>query len=191
MTRGILLAAGAAARFGSNKLLHPLGSGATVVEAAARNLMAAVPDAIAVVRPGCPELVRRLGGLGMDVVVCHDAAQGIGHSVVAGVVAARDADGWVIALGDMPYVLPDTIARLAGAIKTRAAIVAPIHGGERGNPVAFGADWCDALTRLHGDCGARTLLDRHAAAVTLVPVDDPGILRDIDRPGDIVGSPQS
>ena len=46
----ILLAAGAGTRFGGEKLLHPLGDGVAIAAHAARNLIAAVPDVIAVVR---------------------------------------------------------------------------------------------------------------------------------------------
>ena len=48
----ILLAAGSGSRFGGDKLLHPLADGTPIGVQAARNLLAAAPDVIAVVRPG-------------------------------------------------------------------------------------------------------------------------------------------
>ena len=53
---GILLAAGSARRFGSNKLLHLLLTGVPIALTAARNLKAVLPRCIAVVRPGAGEL---------------------------------------------------------------------------------------------------------------------------------------
>ncbi|MGH8772938.1 MAG: NTP transferase domain-containing protein, partial [Burkholderiales bacterium] len=50
MIAGVLLAAGASSRFGSNKLLHPLPDGTPIAVAAGRNLKRAVEDAFAVVR---------------------------------------------------------------------------------------------------------------------------------------------
>ena len=49
---GILLAAGAGSRFGGEKLLHPLEDGVAIAAHAARNLLAATTDVIAVVRWG-------------------------------------------------------------------------------------------------------------------------------------------
>ncbi len=49
---GVLLAAGSGSRFGGEKLLHPLDDGVAIAAHAARNLLAAVPDVIAVVRWG-------------------------------------------------------------------------------------------------------------------------------------------
>ena len=75
---GILLAAGDGRRFGGQKLLHPLPSGEPVGVAAARNLIAAVPDAVAVVRPGDRELGAALRAAGMRVVENPAAVDGIG-----------------------------------------------------------------------------------------------------------------
>ena len=47
---GILLAAGSARRFGSNKLLHPLLTGVPIAVTAARRLLAVLPRCVAVVR---------------------------------------------------------------------------------------------------------------------------------------------
>jgi molybdenum cofactor cytidylyltransferase len=93
------------------------------------------------------------------------------------------ADGWIIALGDMPYVEADTIAALTAALREGADIVVPIHQGKRGNPVGFSRRHLPALLRLSGDRGARDLLQ--ALPVTNVIVDDAGILRDIDTADDL------
>jgi molybdenum cofactor cytidylyltransferase len=185
--RGILLAAGASTRFGADKLLHPFDASTTVVEAAARTLLTALPDSIAVVRPGHDELAARLRALGLDVVACPEAERGIGHSVAAGIAAARSATGWVIALGDMPFVQPNTVAKIAAVAAGADSIGVPRYQGARGNPVGFGAEWGRALLQLEGDRGARDLIARHRARVTWVVVDDPGVVRDIDRPGDLPG----
>jgi molybdenum cofactor cytidylyltransferase len=93
---------------------------------------------------------------------------------------------WLVALGDMPYVDPATLRRLADTLAAGAGIAAPVMDGRRGNPVGFGAVHLDALLGLSGDTGARRLLQ--AFPVTEVPVDDPGIFRDIDVPTDLTGA---
>ena len=91
----------------------------------------------------------------------------------------------LVALGDMPFVAPATLARLVGCATDDSVIAAPRHAGERGHPVLFGRAHFDALTRLDGDRGAAALLREHP--VRWVDVDDPGIVKDIDRPSDLSG----
>lgn len=50
-------------------------------------------------------------------MICKIAAQGMGTSMAAGVRAAGDADGGVIALADMPYIRAETIHRIATALE--------------------------------------------------------------------------
>lgn len=187
---GILLAAGKGTRFdptgAKNKLLQPLPAGDIVVRAAAKNLRAAVPAVLAVVRPGTNELASQLRSLGCEVTECPTAEHGMAESLVHALSRARDAAGWVVALGDMPYVQPATIAALIEAIGSGADIAVPIVQGQRGNPVAFSPRHLPRLLQLRGDQGARSLLK--AFPVTEVAVEDAGILRDIDAAADLAQS---
>ena len=185
MIVGVLLAAGAASRFGGNKLLQVLPDGMPMGVAAARNLLQGVDQAIAVVRAGDNELARLLRAAGMRVEVCESAAQGMGESLAHGVCSSRDAAGWLVALADMPYIQGETIRDVARLIEAGAAIAAPVHGGKRGHPVGFSRDFFDALSRLDGDCGARELLAKNSAYIRLLSCDDPGVLADIDTPQDL------
>ncbi len=178
---GILLAAGAGRRFGGNKLLHPLDSGELMGIAAARNLVAAVPDSLAVVRPGDRYLAERFRALGLQVVENPAADQGMGTSLAAGIGAAEDAAGWLIALGDMPWIRPQTIMSLAKRLGDGDSIVAPVYGGRRGHPVGFNGKWRSRLQALIGDQGARALLVGQGAEITPVPTTDPGVLMDVDE----------
>ena len=114
-----------------------------------------------------------------------DAARGMGASLAHGVAQARGADGWVIALADMPRIAPETIRRIIAALEEGAPIAAPARAGERGHPVGFAASLRDELLALTGDQGARAVLERHPGELKLVECDDPGILLDVDRKGDI------
>ena len=188
--RGILLAAGSSKRFGSNKLLQALPAGTPhagvpIALAAARNFVEALPESIAVLRPRAQKLGQILRDAGCNTVVCKNAGEGMGTSLAAGVRAAADADGWVVALADMPFLLPETIRVIAQAISDGAAIAAPAYRGERGHPVGFARRFFEELSALHGDSGARALLDQHPDWVTVREVDDPGVLRDIDKPSDL------
>jgi molybdenum cofactor cytidylyltransferase len=186
---GILLAAGAGRRFGvhggAHKLLQPLPSGELVGVAAGRNLMAAVPDSIAVVRAGDLALATALGAIGLCIVEHPRADDGLGTSLAAGVAATPDAAGWLIALGDMPWVQPETILALTEALAAGASLVAPLYAGRRGHPVGFAAPWRQRLMGLKGDRGARDVIAAHAKQLVLLPTQDPGVLLDVDVPEDV------
>lgn len=182
---GILLAAGASTRFGSDKLLHPLAGGTPLALAALANLRAAIPQVIAVVRPGVPLLENRLSEAGATVILCANAEEGMGASLSAAVAATGDVAGWVIALADMPYIRPETILKIASSLAAGADIAAPAYRGERGHPVGLSARFRAQIEDLHGDEGARSLLKENAGLVKLIEVNDPGVCRDIDTPADL------
>jgi len=183
---GILLAAGRSERFGGNKLLAPLPDGVPLAVRAARTLKTVLPEVLAVVSPGDTELSHTLVREGLMVQECADAVRGMGHSLACGVAATPDAGAWIIALADMPAIQASTFRAVAQALADGAELVAPAYGGRRGHPVGFGAGWRNWLLALEGDRGARDLLAAHADRLMLIEVDDPGILRDVDTPDDLV-----
>ncbi|MGE8573527.1 MAG: nucleotidyltransferase family protein, partial [Burkholderia contaminans] len=183
LATGVLLAGGLGQRFDPSglhsKLLALLPDGTPVAVAAARHLAAATADVIAVVRPGAEKLAMLLNEAGCHVVYAPDAMRGMGASLAAGVRATPDANGWLVALGDMPWIAASTYETVTRALEAdNASIVAPAHRGVRGHPVGFAAHHFDALAALDGDTGARALFA--SAPVQLLDVDDPGIVRDVD-----------
>jgi molybdenum cofactor cytidylyltransferase len=186
--RGLLLCGGSSSRFGGNKLLASTGEGAPpVVAAAASHLMAGAGNALAVIPPGAARLREILAPLGCEILESERTSEGIGASLGAGVAACADAAGWIVALGDMPFILPDTIAAVRRALESGALLAAPVHGGtkDRGHPVGFSRPLAQELLALGGDEGARGVVQRHREALVLVPVDDRGIFLDIDTPSDL------
>lgn len=184
---GVLLAAGKGARFDPSgrrsKLLQRLPSGKAVAVATARILQPGVSQVLAVVKPGDDELAQVLRDQGCQVVICADAQRGMGTSLAYALSQVQHVDGWIVALADMPFVQPATIDKLKDALLDGADIAAPVHQGRRGNPVAFSIKHLPQLLTLDGDQGARSLLAIHP--ITLIAVDDAGVLRDIDTPADL------
>jgi molybdenum cofactor cytidylyltransferase len=185
--QAILLAAGQSTRFGADKLMHPLADGIPMALAAARNLKAAIADVLAVVNGENPELMALLEEMGVGVSVCPNAAQGMGASLAWGVARTGQANGWLIALADMPWIRPETIRAVAETVTGTSVIAAPVYQGSRGHPVAFGRDHGPALMALSEDEGARRLLAGFARDVILLPTEDAGVVRDIDVPEGIAG----
>jgi molybdenum cofactor cytidylyltransferase len=182
---GVLLAAGEGVRFGGGKLVHPLDDGSAIAAHAARNLISAGLDVVAVVRAGDFPLADILEQEGCQVTPCTQSVHGMGHTLAHGVTASREAAGWIVALGDMPRVKPATIEAIAAALAAGAAIAAPVYQGERGHPVGFASRLRDELMQLVGDTGAKAVLQRHAEEIVLVDCDDPGVVLDIDRKADL------
>jgi molybdenum cofactor cytidylyltransferase len=184
---GVLLAAGFGSRFDPhglhNKLLARMPDGTPVAHEAAHRLLRVVTKVLAVVRPGSDALARVLNDAGCDVVFAQGAERGMGASLAAGIAASDDAEGWIVALADMPRIALPSIEAVARALDNGAPLVAPFYDGQRGHPVGFGIEHRDALLALDGDTGAKALL--MTQALTRIDVDDPGILRDVDTPDDL------
>jgi molybdenum cofactor cytidylyltransferase len=186
MICGILLAAGSGERFGRDKRLVPVGEqGRPMLNLALEHLSAGVNRVVVVLRPGDEGLATWVREQGAQAVICPRAERGMGASLACGVGAAPYADGWLIALADMPAIKPETLRLLADGLRQGDAIVAPYLGSRRGHPIGFSRAYYDRLVVLDGDRGARQLLEDEAASVTAYTVDDPGVIHDIDVPGDL------
>jgi len=183
----ILLAAGSASRFGSDKLLHLLPHQVPMAAQAARHLKVVfeVEKVLAVIRPGSPGLQKVLEEEGCRTVVCERAAQGMGESLACAVRAAGRADAYVVALADMPFIRPSTIEAVRDALLEGAPLVAPYFRARRGHPVGISGEFYDELAGLAGDEGARRLLTGQQSRLRKIPLGDPGAIRDIDTPGDL------
>jgi len=114
---------------------------------------------------------------GCEIVLIEST--GMGDSIAAGVAACPQLGGWLIVLGDMPFILPSSIERVVASISDDCISV-PVHEGEFGHPVGFGRSFGPALMALSGDRGAKALFAQ--ARVVEVVVDDPGVLWDVDVP---------
>lgn len=166
MIAAVVLAAGAATRFGSPKqvLLLP-----RVLE----RLRASGVDEIVVVAGAHP-----LPDLGERVVECADWERGPGASLRCGLAVLEPAvDAAVVALADGPELAPEAVDRVLDAWRKGAAdVVAAAYGGSRGHPVVLGRVAWPVVP----DEGARAL------DAVLVPCDDLGPPGDVDTPADLL-----
>lgn len=182
---GVLLAGGAARRFGGGKLRAPLADGEPLGIVSARRVAAAVSRLVVVTRVEDVLTTAMFHDAGFEVIASPDAARGMAHSLAAGVAASPDAAAWMVALADMPRVAADTLSELAARWRAADAIVVPTCKGRRGHPVIFPARYGAELRALEGDQGARPLLAAHAAEVVTWECGDGGVLTDVDTPDDL------
>lgn len=187
----IVLAAGQGSRYRQvagehrNKLLAQCtgrdGVERCVLEHVLFNLSAAVDKIVLLTRPDY-SCVAEIGlRHGCEVVLLDSS--GMGDSIAAAVAAEPHHRGWLIALGDMPFIHPDTLEKVAASLEPDAISV-PVQDGQFGHPVGFGREFGPALMGLTGEKGARRLFQ--TAKVIEVQVDDPGALWDVDVPSALV-----
>lgn len=183
----LILAAGRSTRFGArNKLL---------AEFKGRPILAQVLDAAAaagiaprlLVTGHEAEAVRTLAG-DNRVIENPDYARGISTSIRAGLAALPDdVVAAFIMLGDMPRISPRTLEALVAASANDPSLAfVPVFEGRWGNPVLVRRALFPSLMQLHGDQGARKLLEASREVVREIPVDDPGVLADFDTPDALV-----
>ena len=122
------------------------------------------------------------------IIVNPNAADGgMASSIALGAATAHaEAQGFLIALGDMPFLRRETLIRLCeSALQSGAdAIAAPLFNGKRGHPVVFGAAHKEDLARLTGAKGAQSIIRERRESLVLIDTDDAGVVADIDAPED-------
>lgn len=128
-------------------------------------------------------LDQRAGSFGAEVFTVR--SNGLGHSLAQAIAQYPAERGWLVALGDMPYIRRETIRCIAAEIEQQR-LVLPRHAGQAGHPRGIGSRYRRQLMALDGDRGAQALFG--AGVVTDVEVDDVGVLQDIDRPEDRRGA---
>jgi len=196
----LLLAAGEAKRFGSDKRLAKLSNNKALIEQSLEKLLALhIPIYIGVKQTDLA-LVKQLQaqyGLNSDQFISIPCAQnteqaGIGHSLshcIKSLDSEHDIDWLMIALADMPYIQSETLSLLVAQAKklSKHSQYASIHPcsaeGKWGNPLLIHHQVFASFKQLKGDKGGKRLLKPLPSASVCVP--DLGIFQDIDSPNDI------
>jgi molybdenum cofactor cytidylyltransferase len=182
-----VLAAGTASRMGRAKQLLPWGDH-TMLEQTLRNVLASrVQEVIVVTGYRATDVSAIARRAGATVVHNEHYKEGEMLSSLQAAVAHLPAvcQAVLVMLADQPLVEPQTINRLLAAHEAGPGdLIAPLYKGRRGNPVLIGRPYFAELLALPRGAAPRDLLRRHAQDLTLVPVDSPSVLVDIDRPAD-------
>jgi molybdenum cofactor cytidylyltransferase len=182
----VVLAAGSSRRFGGGKLTAPFRGGVLLDGALAAAFAAPVRSVTVVTGadPAVEAAARAFAALSgetgrLRVVHAPDHHEGMAASLRAGVASLPlDAAGAFVFLGDMPRVPAAILAPMAELIAQGHAAAAPSFAGRRGNPAVFARALFPDLVALHGDQGARAILDR--ISPPLVDSPDDGVLFDVD-----------
>lgn len=192
----VILAAGAGTRLGgvAKALLADGSSEHPSVPPHRRTFLARI---VATARgAGATELVVVVGPPHREAVAAHARElhcrvadnpapeRGMASSVAIGFAALADSPcdaAWLWPV-DHPAVAPATLLALKAA-RGAHAVARPTYEGRGGHPPLVGRSLWSALAGCAGvDGGARTVLA--AADMLHVPVDDAGVVRDVDTPAD-------
>ena len=187
MISAILLAAGESRRMGSPKaLLHYQGR--TFVERiCAAFLGAGVDELIVVLGARAEEIGRALPSHpALRPVVNSRYFQGQLSSLMVGIGAlSPDSEAAVVNLVDHPLVSSATIKAVIDSFRAAPLpIILASYQGKRGHQVLFSSRVYGEILAAPLDQGAKVVVRKDPARVRELPLDDPGILADIDTPED-------
>lgn len=174
MIAGVLLAAGGARRFGSQKLVATF-AGVPLVRHAAEALSRATDSLLVVVGRDADAVRASLRGIDAVIVENTDWSTGLASSIRCGVAGVpTDTEAIVVALGDQPGIGSAVIERLIARWRESGLPIAAVrYQGQRGHPVLFDRSLFPEIAMLEGDVGARGLIDLSPDRVTYVDVDEP------------------
>ena len=177
----IVLAAGLSTRMGANKLLLPWQDGSPIVAHVTRQFLAAGIETIVVTGRDSHQVRAVLAGLSVRCIHNPDfATGGMLSSVQAGLRALPDfLAAAFIQPADMPGISLAVIEQLAREYAAGWS-VAPCHDGRRGHPLLLDRSRWAAMLALAAPAMPREALDK--SRLRLVPVDEPGVLVDVDTP---------
>lgn len=180
----VILAAGNADRFGSNKLFAEI-SGKTMIDRAFDAIPADELNDIVVVTQ-YTEVAERAARRGFRTVMNDHPEQGLSLSVRLGTTALMDrCDGILYQVADQPWLKRESVSRMIGMFREYPdRIVGMSHHGSRGNPCVFPKKYYEELRALSGDRGGRSVIERHEDDLMLSEVVE-SELKDIDTPHDI------
>lgn len=181
----VVLAAGRSSRMGGPNKLLALFDGKPLVRRAAEAVLASRAGEVIVVT-GHQEgrVAAALSGLAVRSAHNGDYASGLASSLKAGFRArAREADGMLVMLGDMPGVTSADLDRLIAAFVKAGgtAIVRATFEGRRGNPVILPRSLFGEVMKLEGDTGARHIVEAEGNATVDVEI-GAGAAVDVDTP---------
>lgn len=182
MIWAVILAAGESRRMARPKLLLPY-AGKTIIERVASEAVFSRADQTLLVLGAHREKIsQKLENLPVMSVVNRQYRRGMLSSVQTGLRTLPDtARAAVVLLGDQPWVsrkIIDGVIRVYE--ECGKGIVLPTYRGERGHPVLFDLKFKGEIERLAPDVGLRGVVYGHPEDICEVPVEDPGILKDID-----------
>jgi molybdenum cofactor cytidylyltransferase len=184
---GLVLAAGQSSRMGADKALLEV-SGRSFIEIVVGKLREAGLDDVAVVLGHHAAEIQQAASLDrVRVIVNSNYLLGQTSSLQAGLrgLDSQRIEGILLCLVDHPAVSVQVMRQICSAhFESKAPVVIPRYRGERGHPVLIGRALFKNILDLRPDEGANAVVRRYRDATYWLDVEDPGVMLDVDKPGD-------
>ncbi len=180
-----MLAAGHGRRFGGCKLTASFATGQTVL-GQVLDYITPLQAPVCVVTSRRKKTVLTLAQKkGVNVINMPQESAGLGCSIAYGVEATQHWGGWIVCLGDMPWINTHIYRQVwERACEKGGGQVAPMIAGRRGHPVFFDQQYAKQLCQLTGDTGAASVIDPSVLRTFAVESEAP--FKDVDRPEDLI-----
>jgi molybdenum cofactor cytidylyltransferase len=189
-TAGIILAAGAATRFGQPKQLLRLKDKYLIEWVLDAALNSRLSRIVLVLGYAHQKILQALGEKTqhskLHIEVNPYYKKGQSQSLRIGLSKLKsDFPAVIFLLGDQPLLNSATINTLLERFwSVDSDICVPTYRGQRKNPAIFSRRFYHLLMDLKGDTGARQLIDDNPDQVLTIEIDDPLCFFDIDTPQD-------
>jgi 4-nitrophenyl phosphatase len=185
----VILAAGASKRFGQAKQLLDWQGTPMVTHIAEVARCAGLTPVIVVIGCQATEVSDALDSGGLQqvrTVMNWQWEEGLSTSVRVGLSALPpETEAAIFLQCDQPLITADLLeALVARSRETGAAIVYPMHAGQRHSPALIARRFFRELAGVTGDEGGRSVIAAHPDAVASVEIADQDIVTDIDAPAD-------
>jgi len=186
----IVPACGHSTRMGRPKLALPLGGGTVIEQIVSTLRHGGIDRVLAVIGPHVPELGALAANAGAQVLALANPTPDMRATVERGLAWIEDNDRaapddwWFLAPADHPAFTAGVVRHLLAARSGIHSIVVPVHAGRRGHPTLLRWRHAAGIRALPASAGINAYLRSRTDETLELPVNDPGILANLDTPED-------
>ena len=179
----VILAAGAARRFGQIKQLMPWGPFTVLGSVIQAAMVSGLRPVYVVLGANREHILPVLERENLQILINEAWEEGQGSSLrLAALSVDPKAKGFITLLGDQPQISPTLIRAVALEGIRSGKVVRPLHGDKRGHPVFFPNQSFGMLRHLTAEQSGRDVV--RAYENTLIEWFDEGMSLDMDTPED-------
>ncbi len=183
----IVLAAGKSTRFGSDKTKISIDH-IPISISICKKIQPLIKNILITINENNIQLQQSAEKHKIDYLIIPDNINyGIGSSISQAVLKTSNAKRWMFCLGDMPFIKPETYAKVINNALSQPdnAIVIPTYNKKNGHPISFGQHYYSELIKLNKDTGAKSIIKKNTSLVAHIKTNDKYIHKDIDNENDL------
>jgi len=182
----IILAAGSGSRIGTPKYRLPLGDSTFLQSIVAQAVRLGLSPIVCVIASAERDQIAARTGDSVRLVVNEKPERGMLSSVIEGLRHLGESSGALVMPVDHPYVSDATVSALIRRIGLYPDhVIKPVFKSRGGHPVLIPATAFHAVLEADPSSSLREVIAGSGIQVEPLPVEDEGVLRNINLPGDL------